>query len=79
MGGAPVTPPDHAVEAYLELSPQQIERLVLCLLVEEALRARLDELPEHVRDHARRALQSPSTCDRSQSSAAKNSSSDGTT
>jgi hypothetical protein len=36
-----VTPPPEKLDAYLDLSNDDVERIVLCLMVEEALRRRL--------------------------------------
>jgi hypothetical protein len=39
-------PPPENLDAYLDLSREEIGRLVLCLLIEEALRRRLAEYRE---------------------------------
>lgn len=41
VGQAAVMPPLEELDAYLDLSAEEIARLVLCLLIEEALRGRL--------------------------------------
>lgn len=46
-------PTPEQLEEYLDLSREEIERLILYLLVQEALENRLEALPEAVRSHAR--------------------------
>lgn len=48
------TPSSEELDAYLHLSKKEIIRLVLCLLIEDAVRHQLASLPSSVGVHATR-------------------------